>query len=116
MPTAIKDSSGLNQVECWFALLSERALRRAVHRSTRELEQAIREFVDAHNADPKSNFAPEWVDFTMLETGGYSRLLWDGAGLRITATCEAKTVFGEDVVGCVEYLADSRHAGQRDKW
>lgn len=46
-------SSWLNQVERWFALLTERALRRSVHRSTRELEKAIREFVDAHNADPK---------------------------------------------------------------
>ena len=31
-------SSWLNQVERWFALLSERALRRGVHRSTWELE------------------------------------------------------------------------------
>jgi transposase len=46
-------SSWLNQVERWFALLTERALRRGVHRSTKELEQAIREFLDAHNSDPK---------------------------------------------------------------
>lgn len=45
-------SSWLNQVERWFALLSARALKRGVHRSTRELEQAIRQFLDAHNADP----------------------------------------------------------------
>src|SRR5690606_41624194 len=46
-------SSWLNQVERWFALLTERALRQGVHRSTEELEQAIREYLDAHNADPK---------------------------------------------------------------
>lgn len=46
-------SSWLNQVERWFALLTERALRRAVHRSTAELERAIRAFIDAHNKDPK---------------------------------------------------------------
>ena len=46
-------SSWLNQVERWFALLTDRALRRGVHRSTRELEDAIRAYVDAHNDDPK---------------------------------------------------------------
>lgn len=46
-------SSWLNQVERWFALLTERALRRGVHRSTAALEQAIRDFIDAHNEDPK---------------------------------------------------------------
>ena len=46
-------SSWLNQVERWFALLTERALRRAVHRSTAELEQAIYDFIDHHNGDPK---------------------------------------------------------------
>jgi len=46
-------SSWLNQVERWFALLTERALRRGVHRSTQALERAIREFIAAHNEDPK---------------------------------------------------------------
>ncbi|MCP5091669.1 MAG: IS630 family transposase [Gammaproteobacteria bacterium] len=46
-------SSWLNLVERWFALLTERQLKRGVHRSTRALERAIREFVDAHNEDPK---------------------------------------------------------------
>jgi transposase len=34
-------ASWLNQVERWFAALTEKQLRRGVHRSTRELEQAI---------------------------------------------------------------------------
>lgn len=46
-------SSWLNQVERWFALLTERALKRGVHRSTRALEASIRAFIDAHNEDPK---------------------------------------------------------------
>jgi transposase len=46
-------SSWLNQVERWFAILTQRAIKRGSHRSTRELEQAIREFIDAYNADPK---------------------------------------------------------------
>lgn len=47
-----KGASWINQVERWFALLTERALRRGVHRSTRELEAAIEQFLDAHNEKP----------------------------------------------------------------
>ena len=46
-------ASWINLVERWFSLLTERQLRRGVHRSTRELERAIKEFVEVHNADPK---------------------------------------------------------------
>lgn len=45
--------SWLNLVERWFAELTNKQLRRGVHRSVRALETAIREFVDAHNADGK---------------------------------------------------------------
>lgn len=45
--------SWLNLVERWFAELTNKQLRRGVHRSVRALETAIREFVDAHNADRK---------------------------------------------------------------
>src|SRR5258707_925290 len=34
-------ASWLNQVERWFATLTERKLRRGTHRSTRQLESAI---------------------------------------------------------------------------
>jgi transposase len=46
-------ASWLNLVERWFALLTEKQLRRAVHRSTKELETAIRSFIQLHNKDPK---------------------------------------------------------------
>jgi transposase len=45
--------SWLNLVERWFALLTERQLRRGVHRSTRELEDAIRTYLEHHNRHPK---------------------------------------------------------------
>ena len=45
--------SWLNLVERWFALLTERQLRRGVHRSTRELEDAIRAYLEHHNRHPK---------------------------------------------------------------
>lgn len=46
-------SSWINLVERWFATLTERQLRRGVHRSTRELERALRHYVETYNQDPK---------------------------------------------------------------
>jgi hypothetical protein len=43
----------LNQVERFFALLTDKALRRGVHRSTAELEASIEGYIAATNADPK---------------------------------------------------------------
>jgi transposase len=46
-------SSWLNQVERWFANLTEQALRRSSHTSTAELEEAIDLYLEASNASPK---------------------------------------------------------------
>ncbi len=46
-------SSWLNLVERWFALLSERKIKRASHRSTRELERDIRNFLKHTNTHPQ---------------------------------------------------------------
>ena len=46
-------SSWLNQVERFFALLTERQLRRGIHRSVTALQDAISRFIEHHNADPK---------------------------------------------------------------
>jgi len=46
-------ASWLNLVERWFALLTEKQLRRGAHRSTKELEAAIHSFIRNHNKDPK---------------------------------------------------------------
>ena len=45
-------ASWVNQVESFFALLTEKQLRRSAHRSTQALENAIHGFIDAHNTDP----------------------------------------------------------------
>ncbi len=45
--------SWLNLVERWFALLTERQIKRGAHRSVRALETAIHEFLDSHNEAPK---------------------------------------------------------------
>jgi transposase len=46
-------SSWLNQVERWFALLEQKALKRGVHRSTLELEKAIYKFIEVSNEEPR---------------------------------------------------------------
>ena len=46
-------ASWLNLVERWFATLTEKQLRRGVHRSTHELERAIRGYIDHNNQSPK---------------------------------------------------------------
>ena len=46
-------SSWLNLVERWFGLLTDRQLRRGVHRSTKQVEAAIKEHIEATNEKPK---------------------------------------------------------------
>ena len=46
-------ASWLNLVERWFAQLTDKQLRRGVHRSTKELESAIKSYIQQHNKDPK---------------------------------------------------------------
>ena len=46
-------ASWLNQVERWFSTLTTQYLRRSTHRSTKALEQAIKDYLATHNADPR---------------------------------------------------------------
>ncbi len=46
-------ASWINLVERWFALLTEKQIRRGVHRSTSELEAAIMEYIRVTNKSPK---------------------------------------------------------------
>jgi len=46
-------SSWLNQVERFFATLTDRKIRRGVHRSVAELKADIAAFIEGHNTDPK---------------------------------------------------------------
>jgi len=46
-------ASWLNLVERWFGVLTEKQIRRGVHRSARELETAIHNYIDHHNDRPK---------------------------------------------------------------
>ena len=46
-------SSWLNQVERFFALLTDKKIRRGVYKSVADLRTDIEDFIDRHNADPK---------------------------------------------------------------
>lgn len=46
-------ASWLNLVERWFGLLTERRIRRGTFYSTRGLEQAIQEYLELNNQQPK---------------------------------------------------------------
>ena len=45
--------SWINLVERWFAEITNKRIRRGIFRSVKELETAIREYIDVHNEDPK---------------------------------------------------------------
>ena len=44
--------SWINLVERWFAELTNKRIRRGVFRSVKDLESAIREYIDVHNESP----------------------------------------------------------------
>lgn len=46
-------SSWLNLVERWFALITDKRIRRGAFRSTSDLEHAINQYLDVYNEDPK---------------------------------------------------------------
>ncbi len=45
--------SWLNLVERWFAEITNKRIRRGIFRSVKELESAIRQYIDVHNEAPK---------------------------------------------------------------
>ena len=47
-------NSWLNVIECWFRDLTHNRIRNVVFRSVTELEEAIRDYIDHHSANPKS--------------------------------------------------------------
>ena len=46
-------ASWINQVERFFALLTEQQIKRGAHRSTAELEAAIEQYINAYNREPR---------------------------------------------------------------
>jgi len=47
-------ASWINLVECWFAVLTNRRIRRGSFRSTRQLETAVKEYLEENNETPRA--------------------------------------------------------------
>jgi transposase len=72
-------SSWLNQVERWFGLLTDKKLRRGVHKSLRALENDIRAWIKAWNADPKPFIWTKTADEILERLASYLQRI-PGAG------------------------------------
>ena len=47
-------SSWLNLVERWFREITDKRIRRAAFRNVKQLQQAITDYIDEHNQNPKA--------------------------------------------------------------
>jgi transposase len=65
--------SWLNLVERWFAELTNKRIRRGAFRSVRELESAIREFIEVHNEDPQPFVWTRTADQILDSIARYAR-------------------------------------------
>ncbi len=70
-------ASWLNLVERWFALLTEKQIKRGAHRSTRALEAAIREYLARTNAAPKPFIWTKTADDILESVARYCQRVSD---------------------------------------
>ena len=74
--------SWLNLVERWFAELTNKQLRRGVHRSVRALEAAIRAFIASHNEDGKPFVWTKTADEILASIARFAQRTLDLQGAR----------------------------------
>ena len=65
--------SWINLVERWFAELTNKRIRRGVFRSVKELETAIREYIDVHNEDPRPFVWTKTADQILASIARYAQ-------------------------------------------
>lgn len=70
-------SSWLNQVERWFAELTNKQIKRGAHRSVKALESAITEFITAHNENPKPFMWLKTADQIIESVGRFCERILD---------------------------------------
>jgi transposase len=70
-------ASWLNLVERWFAALTDKQLRRNSFQSTRQLETAIRSYLDQHNLNPKPFVWTKTADQILDSIARYCRRIND---------------------------------------
>ncbi len=70
-------ASWLNLVERWFAGLTEKKVRRGTHRSTRELETAIEEYLAVSNEHPKPFVWTKTADQILAKLARYCQRIYN---------------------------------------
>jgi transposase len=70
-------ASWINLVERWFATLTERQLRRGVHRSTAELEAALRRYLAAQNQLAKPFVWTKTADAILESVARFCKRIYD---------------------------------------
>jgi transposase len=83
-------ASWINLVERWFAEITNKRIRRGVFRSVKELEAAIREYIDVHNENPKPFVWTKTADEILASIARFAQRTCpsppDGLASRITVT------------------------------
>ena len=64
-------ASWLNLIERWFALLSQKQIKRGAHRSVRALETAIRQYLAITNEAPKPFVWTKTADEILAKVAGF---------------------------------------------
>jgi len=75
-------ASWINLVERWFALLTQKQLRRGAHRSTRALEAAIRDYISLSNEHPKPFVWTKTADEILASVERFCRRISDSRDSR----------------------------------
>ena len=70
-------ASWLNQIERWFAALTEKQIRRGSHRSTRALEKAINDYLTVYNEESKPFIWTKSADQILESLQNYCEMISD---------------------------------------
>lgn len=68
-------ASWMNLVEAWFSVFTRKRLKRSAHRSTRELEATIRQYLETNNANPKPFVWTKTADAILDKLGLFCKQL-----------------------------------------
>jgi putative transposase len=68
-------ASWINQVERWFAIISQRAIRRGSFRNVRELKQRIEQFIERYNQDSRPFKWTASADSILAKVSKISKLI-----------------------------------------
>lgn len=68
-------ASWLNLVEAWFSVFTRKRLKRSAHRSRRDLEQTIRDYLESNNRNPKPFVWTRTADEILERVGSFCKQL-----------------------------------------